>query len=359
MNVVFVEPAVPADPAALRPRAGRGRGHRHRRRRAAGRLARRRAPRLDVALPPGADGHRRRRADRRGALDPGPGCGSTGWRPRSRRTRWPPRRSRENCTIPGTSVRTAWLCRDKPSMKEALRAAGVPTAASAAVAHRRRGARVRRRGRLPAHPQAAHRRRRAGHRAGRRQRPARRRRWAGSAARASSRSRSRSSSRATRASTTRVSIDGHAALDFVSHYYPNVLEAMRTRWISPQFVSTNRVDSAAGLPGAARAGRPGQRGARHRHQRHAHGVVLRARRGCGSPRSAAGRPASARGTSTRPATTSTSTASGRTRSCTAHVGAAPVAAVRHRDRRAAARPRRAHHRLLRRRRGAGPARASG
>src|SRR5918995_6013637 len=37
---------------------------------------------------------------------------------------------RETCTIPGTSVRTAWLCRDKPSMKEALRAAGVPTAAS-------------------------------------------------------------------------------------------------------------------------------------------------------------------------------------------------------------------------------------
>src|SRR6188472_132457 len=40
---------------------------------------------------------------------------------------------REMCTIPGTSVRTAWLCRDKPSMKEALRAAGVPTAASVAV----------------------------------------------------------------------------------------------------------------------------------------------------------------------------------------------------------------------------------
>src|SRR4029450_8968875 len=40
---------------------------------------------------------------------------------------------RENCTIPGTSVRTAGLCRDKPSMKDALRAAGVPTAASAAA----------------------------------------------------------------------------------------------------------------------------------------------------------------------------------------------------------------------------------
>ena len=37
---------------------------------------------------------------------------------------------RERCTIPGTSLRTAWLCRDKPSMKDALRAAGVPTAAS-------------------------------------------------------------------------------------------------------------------------------------------------------------------------------------------------------------------------------------
>src|SRR6266478_91736 len=33
----------------------------------------------------------------------------------------------------GTSVRTAWLGRDKPSMKEVLRSAGVPTAASAAV----------------------------------------------------------------------------------------------------------------------------------------------------------------------------------------------------------------------------------
>ena len=38
---------------------------------------------------------------------------------------------RESCT--GTSVRTAWLCRDKPSMKEALRAAGIPTAASRAT----------------------------------------------------------------------------------------------------------------------------------------------------------------------------------------------------------------------------------
>src|ERR1700689_4483308 len=41
--------------------------------------------------------------------------------------------AREACAISGTSVRTAWLCRDKPSMKQALREAGVPTAASAAA----------------------------------------------------------------------------------------------------------------------------------------------------------------------------------------------------------------------------------
>jgi formate-dependent phosphoribosylglycinamide formyltransferase (GAR transformylase) len=42
-----------------------------------------------------------------------------------------------------------------------------------------------------------------------------------------------------------LSIEGNAVVDFISHYYPNVLEAMRTRWISPQFVSTNRVESVA------------------------------------------------------------------------------------------------------------------
>lgn len=42
----------------------------------------------------------------------------------------PTAKVREACTIPGTSVRTAFLCRDKPAMKEALRAAGVPCAQS-------------------------------------------------------------------------------------------------------------------------------------------------------------------------------------------------------------------------------------
>ncbi len=38
--------------------------------------------------------------------------------------------AREACGIPGTSVRTAYLCRDKPAMKEALRAVGIQTAQS-------------------------------------------------------------------------------------------------------------------------------------------------------------------------------------------------------------------------------------
>ncbi len=40
-----------------------------------------------------------------------------------------------------------------------------------------------------------------------------------------------------------LTIDGRVVHDFISHYYPGVLEAMRTRWISPQIVTTNRVDA--------------------------------------------------------------------------------------------------------------------
>jgi formate-dependent phosphoribosylglycinamide formyltransferase (GAR transformylase) len=149
---------------------------------------------------------------------------------------------RENCGIPGTSVHTAWLCRDKPSMKEALRAAGVPTAASTAAST---ADEVRDFAKLVGYPLILKPRSGAG------------------------------SLDTTRADNDgeldaalamfgaqhvdsiaveefveghegfydTLSVDGHAAIDFVSHYYPNVLEAMRTRWISPQFIATNRVDS--------------------------------------------------------------------------------------------------------------------
>jgi len=150
---------------------------------------------------------------------------------------------REACTIPGTSVRTAWLCRDKPSMKEALREAGVPTAASAAVGSA-----------ASAHEFAE----RAGFPLILKPR---------SGAGASGTVRVDSVAELDHALGVfggqgvpsiaveefieghegfydTVAVDGRVAVDFASHYYPNVLEAMRTRWISPQFVSTNRIDTA-------------------------------------------------------------------------------------------------------------------
>jgi len=162
---------------------------------------------------------------------------------------------REACTIPGTSVRTAWLCRDKPSMKQALREAGVPTAISAAVST----------------PAQAH----------------------SFADMAGFPLILKPRSGAGASGTVRVedeagldhalgvfggqgvdsiaveefveghegfydtlAVDGQVAMDFASHYYPNVLEAMRARWISPQFVSTNRIDT---VPDYAELREMGQR----------------------------------------------------------------------------------------------------
>jgi len=41
-----------------------------------------------------------------------------------------------------------------------------------------------------------------------------------------------------------MSINGVPAYEFVSHYYPNVLDAMRNRWITPYIVSTNRLEAS-------------------------------------------------------------------------------------------------------------------
>lgn len=151
--------------------------------------------------------------------------------------------AREACTIPGTSVRTAWLCRDKPSMKDALRAAGVPTAASAAVTT---ADEVHEFAAAVGFPIILKPRTGAGALDTTRVDDA-----AGLAE-----ALGRFGGQGVESIAVEefveghegfydtVSVDGHAALDFVSHYYPNVLEAMRTRWIAPQIVSTNRVDTA-------------------------------------------------------------------------------------------------------------------
>lgn len=40
-----------------------------------------------------------------------------------------------------------------------------------------------------------------------------------------------------------LTVGGRVVFEAITHYYPNVLEAMRTRWISPQMVTTNRIDA--------------------------------------------------------------------------------------------------------------------
>jgi formate-dependent phosphoribosylglycinamide formyltransferase (GAR transformylase) len=149
---------------------------------------------------------------------------------------------REKCTIPGTSVRTAWLCRDKPSMKDALRDAGVPTAASAAVSTAEE---VWAFANAVGYPIILKPRTGAG---------------ALDTTRVDNREQLETAlgmfgAQGVSSIAVEEFVEGHegfydtmavngeAPLDFVSHYYPNVLEAMRTRWISPQFVSTNRVDT--------------------------------------------------------------------------------------------------------------------
>jgi carbamoylphosphate synthase large subunit len=152
-------------------------------------------------------------------------------------------RVREACGIPGTSVKTAWLCRDKPAMKEALRAGGVPCARStgAATAGEVRafaaetGYPLILKPRDAAGASGTHRVDDAGALEGV---------LAGTAF-------DRGASLAVEEFIEghegfydTLAIGGRAAHDFVTHYYPNVLEAMRTRWISPQFIATNRVDTA-------------------------------------------------------------------------------------------------------------------
>jgi hypothetical protein len=151
---------------------------------------------------------------------------------------------RERCTIPGTSRRTAWLCRDKPSMKEALRAAGVPTAASTAADNAEQ---VWAFANAVGYPIILKPRTGAGAADttrvdGREQLEAALAMFGGKGVTSIA---VEEFVEGHEGFYDTLSVDGHPALDFVSHYFPNVLEAMRTRWISPQFVSTNRVDSVA------------------------------------------------------------------------------------------------------------------
>lgn len=149
---------------------------------------------------------------------------------------------REATGIPGTSVRTAFLCRDKPAMKEALRQAGIPCAQStrantpqdvrdfaAAVGYP-----------LIVKPPAG----------------------AGASGTFKVRNADELENVINESGLAdgnpmaveefieghegyidTLTISGDVRHEFITHYYPNVLEAMRERWISPQMVTTNRIDA--------------------------------------------------------------------------------------------------------------------
>lgn len=154
----------------------------------------------------------------------------------------PAARVREATGIPGTSVRTAYLCRDKPVMKDALRAAGIPVAQSIGTDDPKE---VRAFAAAVGLPIVIKPRDAAG---------------ASGTFKASSQDeleRALHDSGVARRAPVAVeewveghegfidtlTVGGHIHHSFVTHYFPNVLEAMRTRWISPQMVATNAVEA--------------------------------------------------------------------------------------------------------------------
>ncbi|MCA9648661.1 MAG: ATP-grasp domain-containing protein [Myxococcales bacterium] len=170
----------------------------------------------------------------------------------------PTARVREAATIPGLTVKAAILCRDKPLMKEFLREHGIPCARSTGASSIEELQQFVREVGYPIiiKPRAG----------------------AGAAGthRVTSDAElaevvpelglSHGGGKGGGSVALEEFIEGHEGFydtlcvggqvlhEFVSHYYPNVLEAMRTRWISPQIVVTNRID-APGYDEVKRLGR--------------------------------------------------------------------------------------------------------
>lgn len=154
----------------------------------------------------------------------------------------PTAKVREACGIPGTSVRTAWLCRDKPSMKQALRETGISCAQSTSAESPQA---VRAFAAAVGYPLIFKPRAGAGASGTMRVDDD-----AGLERAISEFGVDRGASIALEefiegheGFLDTLAIRGEVAHEFISHYYPNVLEAMRERWISPQIVSTNRIDA--------------------------------------------------------------------------------------------------------------------
>ena len=152
-------------------------------------------------------------------------------------------RVRETLGIPGTTVETAWACRDKPTMKEVLRKAGIPCAQSIGAESAEDARDFARRVGYPLILKP-----RGGAGASGTYKVSNDEELENAIV-ASGLADGRSTAveefvEGHEAFYDTLTVEGQVAHDFVTHYFPNVLEAMRTRWISPQFIVTNRVDSA-------------------------------------------------------------------------------------------------------------------
>lgn len=151
-------------------------------------------------------------------------------------------RVRETCEIPGTSVRTTFLCRDKPAMKDVLREAGVPCAQSTGA---QSADDVRTFAKEVGYPLILKPSDAAG---------------AAGTYRVENDDELEQAIHVTQVDQGKptaveefveghegfydtLTCDGKVVHDFICHYYPNVLDAMRTRWVSPQIVTTNRMDA--------------------------------------------------------------------------------------------------------------------
>lgn len=148
---------------------------------------------------------------------------------------------RQACSIPGVSVETSYLCRDKPAMKEVLREAGIPCAQSVGSGDRKEILEFSHRVGYPliVKPRSG----------------------AGASGTFKVSDVAELESALDRSGVgsggdvaveefieghegfyDTITVGGTVVFDFVTHYFPNVLEAMRHRWISPQFITTNRID---------------------------------------------------------------------------------------------------------------------
>ena len=152
--------------------------------------------------------------------------------------------AREELGLPGLSVRSARLCRDKAAMKESLRAAGVPCAASEAVSSMDalRGFAEREGFPLILKPRASL----GGLGTSRADDPAQLERAAvGLGVDRGQSVQVEEFVEGHEGFYDTISVDGRPVHEFIAHYYPSVLTALGDRRVAPQIAATNRVEATS------------------------------------------------------------------------------------------------------------------